>query len=460
MPNLLDPAAPLNAPASVAPGVIPPALQSLLSPGGGPAASAGAPMIPPTPAGAPPGAVPASGTNVPPPGTGVPSPGTAKPSILQRLLQTAKSARLFPSDPAYGNLLDPEDQAYTRGSAIRRLGLGMLSNSGPAPRGTTNLGSRIGAAASGVDWEGMQRQAAQTKIQTLQTAMYYDQMRRMRAVVADPETAINNGDPTAEIARKLAVRIGKLAGIGGPANDAIGQYSDLVKSLQTGAWKTGEERDANGVPRPYMYNEITGEKRYTTTAGAPGGGAAPPSGPGMQGETGFQQDATRRTSVQNQYLENTRDLRSKFADIRTAIGMAPSAANDRTGNAQGSFLRLFINSLGVQGARPGEVDMKALAEALPYPVRAQHLAQKIAGHAPLTGEDIQDMVHVLKQMHNSYRGQILEVQNSLRQGNPNLPQLNFEQLPNAYPEDDGAGGPAPGGPTVQHRGRVHPAAGF
>ena len=455
MPNLLDPAAPLNAPASVAPSVIPPALQSLLSPGGGPAASAGAPMMPPTPAGAPP--------TVPPPGTSVPTPGTAKPSILQRLLQTAKSARLFPSDPAYGDILDPQDQSYLQGSAIRRLGLGMLSNSGPAPRGTTNLGSRIGAAASGVDWEGMQRQAAQTKIQTLQTAMYYDQMRRMRAVVADPETAINNGDPTAEIARKLAVRIGKLAGIGGPANDAIGQYSDLVKSLQTGAWKTGEERDPSGVSRPYMYNEITGEKRYTVAgpgAGPAGSTTTPSNGPGMQSEAGYQKDSERRTAIQNQYLENTRDLRSKFADIRSAIGMAPSAATDRTGNAQGAFLRLFINSLGVQGARPGEVDMKALADALPYTVRAQHLAQKIAGHAPLTAEDINDMTAVLRRMHNSYRGQMLEVQNSLRQGNPGLPQLNFEQLPNAYPEDDGAGGPPLNGPTVQHGGKLHPAAGF
>lgn len=91
---------------------------------------------------------------------------TQRPSILGRIRGLLgnvgnRANNLFPLDPTTSGMLSPEQQRFLQKQALFKFGTGLLAGSGPHPQGTTDAGSIVGQAASGVNMPEMQTSMVQ-----------------------------------------------------------------------------------------------------------------------------------------------------------------------------------------------------------------------------------------------------------------------------------------------------------
>ena len=152
-------------------------------------------------------------------GTAAPPPFVKKPSIVDRV-----AARLFPGDQ-YAGLLDNGTGGIQR-EALTRLGLGLLSQSGPHPQGTgPNLGQAIAGAYQGVNFPEMANQALQLQQYRQQVA---DQQKIAGVAANHPAKP---GETPDETYARIAGMVSDLAGQPG-TEDLIGKLSNVLAQLR------------------------------------------------------------------------------------------------------------------------------------------------------------------------------------------------------------------------------------
>ena len=283
-----------------------------------------------------------------------PPPQFAKrPSLISRV---AGALSPFHMDPAYEGFFDPAQANYLKSQAQGGLAAALLKAGGPAPQGTQNVASRIGGALSEstANWPQVQASAAQRNYQLWQAQLYMSQFQR--AQQAFQSVPLQPGQE----GQGMLSRYLKLISVGGPGLEMAKAIEPIVKAM-TGMdptmWDLKEVYNPKTKQREFSgVNKVTGQPFPGLSAvGGPAGAKAQPGDVAQQAFTNVQ-------GVYKDYSGAVKDYRDRLQQARGALSIADKLATSQ-GPAQAVFLRQFVNSIRMSGARPGEADFDLIKES-------------------------------------------------------------------------------------------------
>ncbi len=181
-----------------------------------------------------------------------------KPSIVNRILQ-----RLLPVDPVYGQMLTPEEQSGLQHQGLQKLGINLLRNFGPQPKGTSNFGSRLGQSLQEVDFPGLVKEHAAVAAQMEQQNQAQAEKQALRdALARNPGQPGESGPQTVQ---RLSGIQNELVSRG--FLQAATQLTDIIKLHQgTGAPPLSFHASKDGTELIGL-NAATGEEVSRTNLG-------------------------------------------------------------------------------------------------------------------------------------------------------------------------------------------------
>ena len=269
-------------------------------------------------------------------GTAAPPPFVKKPSIVDRV-----AARLFPEDQ-YAGLLD--NGTGLQREALTRLGLGLLSQSGPHPQGTgPNLGQAIAGAYQGVNFPEMAQQAVQLQ-------QYRKQTQALTSAAANHPA--KPGETPDETYARIAGMVSDLAGQPG-TEDLIGKLSNVLAQLRPRAeqrtryaFKTIHE---NGQDWIYRINtdDPTDRMKIGLASPRPEPGAAAAVGTTAQETRAAAQNALASLNDADAALgeNNANDIMPTAASVARGVESIPGV---------GGMLRGAMEPIAQHAMTPGQ----------------------------------------------------------------------------------------------------------
>lgn len=239
---------------------------------------------------------------------GLPAPGQRKPSLLSRV-----ASRLMPLDPAYQNILTPDEQQNLSRGGLRSLGQALLTSGGPQPMGTSDFLSRVGQAFHEVNFPDMAQKSVQNTIALRQYQQEQEGQKTLANVLAANPPV--EGESDVDTLRRLQRIQNQLTAAGqiGVAN----QLNEMIKLHTTPEGTLMEVKSPDGSSVD-LVSRITGDTirhiDYDPKKGEP--------------NAMWQ----RRVSLANEFTkatENETATADAFRNFNSAAGQKQSRARDQ-----------------------------------------------------------------------------------------------------------------------------------